>query len=169
MKAALILVLLCVVLCALISQRLVSFSMLYDNLVMLSSTRIFRYSVFNSIIVVILARSFRSSAGGVNELLPLAQLLRGELEEQTEELKYASEDSNEHSDDDDSHCGSSGYEDDNDDNTSDCEIEDDKESADNNLADQETEHDLENKAEAFISKVIQGWKKELMMDKLWNI
>ncbi|KAL8112380.1 hypothetical protein AgCh_019908 [Apium graveolens] len=133
------------------------------------------YSVFNGIIVVIL-RSFRSAAGGVDELLPSAQLLRGEQEDQTEKLNYASEDSNEHcsDDDDNSQCGSSAYEIDNDDCSSDygmAYVEDDKETADNDLeyeveADQETEHDLENKAEAFISKVIQGWKKELMMDKL---
>ncbi|KAK1374759.1 hypothetical protein POM88_030952 [Heracleum sosnowskyi] len=171
MKAALVLMLLLVVVCAFISLRLLNFSVLYENLFMVSSTRMFRYSVFNSIIFVILVRSFRSAASGVDEFLPFAELL-------SEELKYATEDSNEQ-DDDDSHCASGGYEGDNDDEDDDdghsemSYIEDDKETADNDSknkveAEQETasDHDFDNKAEAFISKVIQGWKKELMMDKL---
>lgn len=168
MKATVVLMLLFLVLCAFISLRLLTFSVLYDNLLMVSSTRIFRYSVLNSIIFVVLVWSFRSSAGGADEFLPFGQLLmKGELEEQTHS-------NGDVSDDDD--CGSGGYEGDNDDDGSDCEIgyiEDDKETADhdseNNVeAEQETvtDHELENKVEAFISKVIEGWKKELMMDKL---
>lgn len=52
-----------------------------------------------------------------------------------------------------SHCGSSSYEEDNDDNGTEGKIdwiEDDE----------ETDHDLKKKVEAFISKVIQGWKEE---------
>ncbi|KAL8112376.1 hypothetical protein AgCh_019905 [Apium graveolens] len=106
-------------------------------------------------------RSFRSSADGVDEPLSSFQFFDGVSEEQMEDTGYNSEDSDIYgSNDSDSHCGSSGYEeeDDDDDNGSDSEIDwiEDKE---------ETDHDLENKAEAFISKVIRGWKEEQMNDK----
>ncbi|KAL1830138.1 hypothetical protein ACET3Z_008550 [Daucus carota] len=164
MKAALVYpLLLILVLFAFASLLLLNFSVSYDNLFMLSSTHIFRYSVFSSIIFVILARSFRSSAGEADEFLHFAELLSQEMEEQTEGREYASEDSSGHgSDDHDSHCGSGGYEDDYEDDSHNSEmgyIEDD---------DNETDSDLENKAEAFISRVIAGWKEELMMDKLLN-
>lgn len=132
--------------------------MLYENLFKISSTCTFRYFVFNSIVFVILTRSFRSSAHGVDELLPSFQFFDGVSEEQIEDIGYTSEDSDIYgSNDYDSHCGSSGYEEE-DDNGSDSEtnwIEDNE----------ETDHDLENKVEAFISKVIRGWKEEQMNDK----
>ncbi|KAK1374757.1 hypothetical protein POM88_030950 [Heracleum sosnowskyi] len=159
MKATIVLMLLFLVLCAFISLLLLNLSMLYHNLFKFSSTCIFRYSVINSIVLVILARSFRSSACGVDELLPPLQFFDGVSEEQIKDIGYASEDSEINgSGDYDSHCGSSGYEEDNDDNGSDSEIDwiEDKE---------ETDHDLENKVEAFISKVIQGWKEEQINDK----
>lgn len=136
---------------------------MYDKLLIFSYTSILRYSVFNGIIFAILVRSSGSSGGGVDELLPCLQFSDGISEEQIEDIGYASEDGEtDGSNDYDSHCGSSGYEEDNDDIHSDGEID----SVEDH---EETDNDLENRVEAFISKVIQGWKEELLTEKMSGI
>ena len=162
MRVSVLPMLLFPVLCAFILLLLLNFSVMYDKLLIFSYTSILRYSVFNGIIFAILVRSSGSSGGGVVELLPCLQFSDG-ISEQIEDIGYASEDSEtDGSNDYDSHSGSSGYEEDNDDNHSDGDI-------DSVEDDEETDHDLENRVEAFISKVIQGWKEELMTEKMSGI
>lgn len=107
----------------------------YDNLLRYSSTRIFLYSVINSIICVILAKSFRSYADEFDDFLPFLQFVNGVEEEKIEEIGNGSEFSN-----------SRSNEEDNDDSGSDGEIgwiDDDEE--------------FDKRVEEFISKVINGW------------
>uniref|UniRef100_A0A166FCE6 DEAD-box ATP-dependent RNA helicase 41 n=1 Tax=Daucus carota subsp. sativus TaxID=79200 RepID=A0A166FCE6_DAUCS len=129
----------------------------------LSQPQVLMYSATISREVEKLARSSGSSGGGVDELLPCLQFSDGISEEQIEDIGYASEDGEtDGSNDYDSHCGSSGYEEDNDDIHSDGEID----SVEDH---EETDNDLENRVEAFISKVIQGWKEELLTEKMSGI
>ncbi|KAL7111517.1 hypothetical protein ACP275_05G094000 [Erythranthe tilingii] len=148
----------------------------YGNLDGFFCSRIFVFSVCNTIICAILVESGNKSAedlDGLMTLLGFRVYEEGEDEEEEEENEEITDgwiddddddnDDDDDDDDDDSYDGSDGYD-------SDIELSSDEN--DNNSdsdSDSDSDYDnLESRIEEFIAKMSKMWREELMMEKSTN-
>ncbi|XP_071918369.1 uncharacterized protein [Coffea arabica] len=132
----------------------------YGGLVERSTSRAFVFILFNTIMSSILVKSYRPSAEYYTEFLPCGDFYDQAEEKQSEEMIR---------DDIESSSASSS---DSDDDEEEKEEDDDDDDSDGNDEigwgndDEEYDETLESRIEAFIAKVISGWKEELLADKL---
>ncbi|XP_057463660.1 uncharacterized protein LOC130753536 [Actinidia eriantha] len=155
MKLVCVPIFLLLILCAL-TLLLINFSFSFSpDILGFSSSNLFVFSVFQTLICVILAKSYSPSPDAFDGLLHVHQF------DYTEELQTEETYGDDNEDNDSYYYDSDGYDEDDDDNGSDGVVgwDDDEE---------EFDDDLESKIEGFIAKVVAGWKEELLREKLHN-
>ena len=130
------------------------------------------FSVFQTLICVILAKSYNPSPDAFEGFLHVLQFDYTEEGQTDETYEDDNDDNNSYyydsdgydeddNDENDSYYyDSDGYDEDNDDDGSDGVVGWDD--------DDEYDDDLESKIEGFIAKVVAGWKEELLREKLHN-